>query len=704
MVKVCDTVTLDEVLAAAAVRAASLVPETSGYLVLAIGDATARLPFRVEDAAVTLTTEGSVVVARGARVVPPAESARVLRDMLARLLARSVGTMPGLAAAARPRDAERGSEAVIAELEAALVPVNRAAARRALARLARETLRAKEMGKLRRRPATLPPPVEAAPPPRVEPVLAARIETPPPARVQTPPPPRMHAPPPLRMQTPPPPRMQTPPPPRAQTPAPATPIVCVEVLRVIEVAGFGTAQPSVVTAAPPPVHEERHARQEVEVTTNVDWLDQPRRAAPTVAETGVEAAAVVLAGGTPDPLDAAELDAAELEADQVDVDELDAGWPEPSVPLLLRPAWRTPPPPVASEEEIEIDVCFTESPPPSALVEPTVATPSTVQLAVRVRPSPSEAVFAAPPPPPPPPPRPLPVDVVVWVTSPTPPPLQPAPTPWSAPPVVAVSSLTPEAPPHATPSGAAGRVFVSPSTPSPLAASLLAGTASPVRAVMPASPTPTMVGTAWSELELDAAVSAPRPPVVVTDEEPCEPPTASAPPVATVATIEAPRPVWQGTHAPRGADRRSTLRRTDDVDEALGEAPRPVLVPRQARLDPAPRSNVEDLLGSFAASSLSDERAVRAVAAGLKSLAGLEPTPPPLGTQSSAAEPTPAPPQVQRAPAPPSPVAPERSSHPRGIAVPLVVLVLALVTSSILWAYPDLIASAEPAAHAGPRR
>jgi hypothetical protein len=245
---------------------------------------------------------------------------------------------------------------------------------------------------------------------------------------------------------------------------------------------------------------------------------------------------------------------------------------------------------------------------------------------------------------------------------------------------------------------------VSPSTPSPLAASLLSGTASPVRAVVPASPTPTMVGTAWSELELDAAVSAPRPPVVVIDEEPCEPPTASAPVVATIATSEAPRPVWQGTHAPRGGDRRSTLRRTADVDEVLGEAPRPVLVPRQARLDPAPRSNVEDLLGSFAASSVSDERAVRAIAAGLKSLAGLEPTPPPLGTQSFAAEPTPAPPQVHREAASPMPVAPERSSRPRGIAVPLVVLVLALVTSSILWAYPDLIASAEPAAHAGPRR
>lgn len=147
-----QSVTLEDVLAAAAIRGASLVPETSGYLALAVGDATARLPFRVDDRAVALTTEGTVTVARGSDVVPPTDSARLLRDLLGRLLAVSAGSMPGLAQTARSRDGEpAGVDGVIRELEAALIPVNRAAARRALARLARETLRAKESGKLRRR-------------------------------------------------------------------------------------------------------------------------------------------------------------------------------------------------------------------------------------------------------------------------------------------------------------------------------------------------------------------------------------------------------------------------------------------------------------------------------------------------------------------------------------------------------------------------
>ena len=143
------TVTLDEVLAAASARAASLVPETSGYLALAIADATTRLPFRVRDRSVQLTTEGTVTVARGKEVVRDAEAAAVLRDILARLLSVSTGSMRGLSAAARARGAsERSLEDVMREIEAALIPVNRTAARRALGRLARETRRAKDAGAL----------------------------------------------------------------------------------------------------------------------------------------------------------------------------------------------------------------------------------------------------------------------------------------------------------------------------------------------------------------------------------------------------------------------------------------------------------------------------------------------------------------------------------------------------------------------------
>lgn len=185
------SVTLDEVLIAAEKRAASLVPETAGYLALAVADASARLPFRLDDELVTLTTEGTVNVARGSVVVPPEESARLLRRVLARLLERSVGSMPGLAAAARAREEQaEGAGGIVRDLESALVPVNRAAARRALARLARETARARDLGKLRRRARRADPArgastelarPAATPRPATAPgdVVAARPESPP---------------------------------------------------------------------------------------------------------------------------------------------------------------------------------------------------------------------------------------------------------------------------------------------------------------------------------------------------------------------------------------------------------------------------------------------------------------------------------------------------------------------------------------------
>ncbi len=142
-------VTLEDVLVAASIRAASLVPETSGYLTLAVADATSRLPLGIEDRAVLLTTEGTVTIARRGPMLAAEAAGAAMRDVLARLLAVSAGTMPGLASAARPRaESDRGVEGVVVELEAALIPVNRAAARRALARLARETTRAREMGKI----------------------------------------------------------------------------------------------------------------------------------------------------------------------------------------------------------------------------------------------------------------------------------------------------------------------------------------------------------------------------------------------------------------------------------------------------------------------------------------------------------------------------------------------------------------------------
>ncbi len=124
-------VSLDEVLLAAAARAASLVPETSGYLALAVADATSRLPYQHDDRAVLLTVDGSVMVPRKGAVAPPAEAGRGLRDLLRRLLAASTGSMPGLTSAGRPRSEEIDVDRVVMDIEAALIPVNRAAAKRA---------------------------------------------------------------------------------------------------------------------------------------------------------------------------------------------------------------------------------------------------------------------------------------------------------------------------------------------------------------------------------------------------------------------------------------------------------------------------------------------------------------------------------------------------------------------------------------------
>ncbi len=116
-----------------------------------------------------LTTEGNVGITKRGEILPPPQAAEGLRTILARLLSVATGTaMPSLSAAARPRpESDRGVEAVVGEIEAALIPVNRAAARRALARLARETIRAREQGRLKR--ASARPPAQPANPAEPQP-------------------------------------------------------------------------------------------------------------------------------------------------------------------------------------------------------------------------------------------------------------------------------------------------------------------------------------------------------------------------------------------------------------------------------------------------------------------------------------------------------------------------------------------------------
>src|SRR5262249_7795879 len=132
------SVTLEEIVSAATARRASLVPETSGYIMLAVCDALGGAPLLLDPQCVSVTIDGAVAIG-GTQIVEEHDAVRAARALLATLLGASVGSMQGLAVAARPRGGnERGLTAMTSDLEAALIPVNRAAGRRAIARLARE--------------------------------------------------------------------------------------------------------------------------------------------------------------------------------------------------------------------------------------------------------------------------------------------------------------------------------------------------------------------------------------------------------------------------------------------------------------------------------------------------------------------------------------------------------------------------------------
>ena len=188
------TVSLSQVLASARARSAPLAGECAGYLVLAAADHAAQGPRRIEAGSVELHSDGSVRVVGGL----PADEAtteRDLRDLLDELLLVAGSVTPALLRSARRRTGV-GIDGFVREIETALIPVNRAAARRALSRLARETSRAVERGALvienqRVSDRALAPEraVRSAPPPVIPP------DTPPPASIT--PPPASRTPPPV---------------------------------------------------------------------------------------------------------------------------------------------------------------------------------------------------------------------------------------------------------------------------------------------------------------------------------------------------------------------------------------------------------------------------------------------------------------------------------------------------------------------------
>ncbi len=140
------SVKLSEVMSATHARRASLAAEVAGYLVLAVADQVAGAPRSLGFADVSLGEEGQVKLA-GGTPSPDVSAERCLRAMLEAMLLESSSVTPGLMRASQ-KAAGAGVETLIREIEVALVPVNRAAARRALARLHKDVIRALERGNL----------------------------------------------------------------------------------------------------------------------------------------------------------------------------------------------------------------------------------------------------------------------------------------------------------------------------------------------------------------------------------------------------------------------------------------------------------------------------------------------------------------------------------------------------------------------------
>jgi hypothetical protein len=149
------SVTLEDVFTVVEAKRVPLAPELAGYLTLEVADGSQATGGPVDPRTVYISEEGTVALVRPKSAAPAGDAETSVRGILAKLLEASGSATPALTASAR-RKAGAGLPALVSELEAALIPVNRAAGRRALARLAREVKRV-TLGVGRN--ASVPPPV-----------------------------------------------------------------------------------------------------------------------------------------------------------------------------------------------------------------------------------------------------------------------------------------------------------------------------------------------------------------------------------------------------------------------------------------------------------------------------------------------------------------------------------------------------------------
>jgi hypothetical protein len=130
-------ITLDDVLTVVGLRRVPLAPELAGYLALELAEGADAEGGDLDPKSIFISEEGTVGLVRTRR---GGEAEGSIRSLLTRLLDVSGSHTTALVAVTKRRSG-RGLGVLSEELEAALVPVNRAAGRRALARLAREVRR-----------------------------------------------------------------------------------------------------------------------------------------------------------------------------------------------------------------------------------------------------------------------------------------------------------------------------------------------------------------------------------------------------------------------------------------------------------------------------------------------------------------------------------------------------------------------------------
>ncbi len=135
-----SSITLDDVFGMVGNKRVPLAPELAGYLALEIAEGADEAGGDVDPKSVYIAEEGTVALVKRRDSSSGGDAEGSIRAMLGRLLDASGSKTVALTAAAKRRST--GSlRALSEELEAALIPVNRAAGRRALARLAREVKR-----------------------------------------------------------------------------------------------------------------------------------------------------------------------------------------------------------------------------------------------------------------------------------------------------------------------------------------------------------------------------------------------------------------------------------------------------------------------------------------------------------------------------------------------------------------------------------